>query len=86
MWDADKWVEKVTVDKRVIDASPDDYDALLLPSGLFNPDTLRQDKDASANWVDQAVYVDNSQVTSRTSADLEAFNRQLIEEILEGKH
>jgi protease I len=34
------------VDRQVSDASPDDYDALLLPGGLLNPDTLRQDEAA----------------------------------------
>jgi protease I len=35
-----------TVDKRVADASIDDYDALLLPGGTVNPDKLRIDADA----------------------------------------
>ncbi len=34
------------VDKAVADASADDYDALLLPGGVGNPDTLRTDEDA----------------------------------------
>jgi len=34
------------VDKAVADASADDYDALLLPGGVGNPDTLRNDEDA----------------------------------------
>jgi protease I len=34
------------VDKTVADASTDDYDALLLPGGVGNPDTLRSDEDA----------------------------------------
>jgi protease I len=34
------------VDKLVSDASPDDYDALLLPGGTVNPDKLRMDDDA----------------------------------------
>jgi protease I len=34
------------VDKAVADASVDDYDALLLPGGVGNPDTLRADEDA----------------------------------------
>ena len=47
-WDEDKWGDKVTVDKLVTNADPADYDALMLPGGLFNPDSLRQDKDAKA--------------------------------------
>jgi protease I len=34
------------VDKAVADASADDYDALLLPGGVGNPDTLRTDENA----------------------------------------
>jgi protease I len=34
------------VDKTVGEASPDDYDGLLLPGGTTNPDHLRQDEDA----------------------------------------
>ena len=36
------------VDKAVSDVSADDYDALLLPGGVGNPDTLRMDADAVA--------------------------------------
>jgi protease I len=34
------------VDKAVADVSADDYDALLLPGGVGNPDTLRMDEGA----------------------------------------
>jgi protease I len=40
--------EKRTVDKAVRDATVDDYDALVLPGGVANPDALRTDKDAVA--------------------------------------
>ncbi|MBQ4800992.1 type 1 glutamine amidotransferase [Pseudoalteromonas sp. MMG006] len=135
-WDEDKWGDKVSVDKFITDATASDYDALMLPGGLFNPDSLRQDKhakafidgffgaeknkpvaaichapwllaeinklrdrtvtsfpsiksdliNAGANWVDKEVSVDRGLVTSRSPADLEAFNAKFIEEILEGKH
>ncbi|CAM3696297.1 MULTISPECIES: type 1 glutamine amidotransferase domain-containing protein [Pseudoalteromonas] len=135
-WDEDVWGDKVAVDKLASEASSDDYDALLLPGGLFNPDSLRIDKDAKAfvdgffgadknkpvaaichgpwllaeinklrdrtvtsfpsiktdlvnagaTWVDKEVSVDRGLVTSRSPADLAAFNRKFIEEIIEGKH
>ena len=47
-WNKDNWGEKVTVDKLAANANAADYDALLLPGGLFNPDSLRQDSDAKA--------------------------------------
>jgi protease I len=33
------------VDKAIVDASPDDYDGLILPGGTVNADRLRMDKD-----------------------------------------
>lgn len=39
---------KVAVDKSLSQARAEDYDALMLPGGLFNPDQLRADKDALA--------------------------------------
>jgi protease I len=36
------------VDRAVSDASADDYDALVLPGGVANPDFLRSDEDAIA--------------------------------------
>lgn len=35
-----------TVDRKVADASVDDYDGLILPGGVANPDHLRADEDA----------------------------------------
>lgn len=133
-WDKDKWGIEVDVDVVLTNASPDDYDALVLPGGVLNPDKLRQNKDAvafvsafldegkplaaichgpqmlietgmikgrkltsypslqtdlinaGAEWVDEEVVVDNGLVTSRTPADLDAFNQKTIEEIGEGIH
>ncbi len=38
----------VTVDRTVEEASPDDYDALVIPGGVGNPDQLRGDENAVA--------------------------------------
>ena len=38
--------DTVAVDRTAEEASPDDYDALLLPGGVGNPDNLRQDENA----------------------------------------
>jgi len=43
-------------------------------------------ENAGAKWVDEEVVVDNGLVTSRRPADLEAFNKRMIEEIAEGVH
>jgi protease I len=37
---------EVTVDRVVADADPSEYDALVLPGGVANPDFLRMDEDA----------------------------------------
>ncbi len=40
--------ERFTVDKPIADASADDYDGLVLPGGVANPDFLRMDERAVA--------------------------------------
>lgn len=47
-WDKTNWGIEINVDKQLHQVSPDDYDALVLPGGVLNPDTLRQNKDAVA--------------------------------------
>jgi protease I len=47
-WNFTDWGDNVTVDVHLDDASPDDFDALLLPGGVMNPDTLRMQPDAVA--------------------------------------
>jgi protease I len=41
-----KPADKFPVDKTVAEVSADDYDGLILPGGVGNPDKLRQDDDA----------------------------------------
>jgi protease I len=40
-WNHKEWGEEVEVDRSLDGADPEDYDALLLPGGVMNPDTLR---------------------------------------------
>lgn len=40
-WQHTDWAQGVTVDQHVDTANADDYDALLLPGGVMNPDKLR---------------------------------------------
>jgi len=47
-WDQTDWGIEVNVDKELSQVSPDDYDALVLPGGVLNPDKLRQNKEAVA--------------------------------------
>lgn len=47
-WKGKDWGDKVTVDKSLAAASASDYDALVLPGGVINPDKLRLDGDVIA--------------------------------------
>jgi protease I len=133
-WDHDHWGIELPVDKHITEVTAEDYDGLVLPGGVLNPDKLRTDTDsiefikdffksgkiiaaichgpqslieanvvdgrqltsypsirvdlvnAGAIWVDQEVVSDSGLITSRTPADLPAFNKKLLEELGEGKH
>ena len=43
-WDHDHWGIEVTADVNLADANPEDYDALMLPGGVMNPDKMRTEK------------------------------------------
>jgi len=133
-WADKNWGMEYNVDVVLKDANPNNYDALVLPGGVMNPDKLRMDENAlrfvkaffeegkpvaaichgpqtlisadvvrgrkmtsfpsikddlinaGAEWVDEEVVADHGLVTSRTPADLKAFNEKMSEEIREGKH
>jgi len=49
--------------------------------------SIRKDlENAGAHWVNEEVVVDQGLLTSRSPADLPAFNSKLVEEVFEGKH
>ena len=45
-WNHDHWSIELSVDKNLSEANPEDYDMLLLPGGVLNPDKLRLNKEA----------------------------------------
>src|SRR5438270_1370628 len=45
-WQHDHWGDQIPVDVPLAEARADDFDALLLPGGVMNPDKLRQDERA----------------------------------------
>ncbi|WP_026441432.1 type 1 glutamine amidotransferase domain-containing protein [Pseudacidobacterium ailaaui] len=47
-WDLKDWGRSVRVDKPLTEAKASDYDLLLLPGGVMNPDHLRTDQKAVA--------------------------------------
>jgi len=44
-WDHDHWSGEFPVDVQVADANVEDYDMLLIPGGVINPDKMRTDID-----------------------------------------
>ena len=53
-WNKKDWGQPVKVDQQLADAKPHEYDALVLPGGVMNPDHLRMDP-AAVNFVRQFV-------------------------------
>ncbi|MFC3415897.1 type 1 glutamine amidotransferase domain-containing protein [Algoriphagus hitonicola] len=45
-WNNGNWNMELDVDKLLTDADPKDYDGLLIPGGVLNPDKLRRNEDA----------------------------------------
>lgn len=45
-WNHTDWGDNIPVDRTLDQANPDEYDALLLPGGVMNPDHLRKDERA----------------------------------------
>lgn len=44
-WKDENWSIEVKTDRKASEVSADDYDGLLVPGGVANPDLLRRDKD-----------------------------------------
>ena len=127
-WNRTDWGKEYEVTHSLDNADPAEYDALMLPGGVMNPDKLRQDSkaiqfaqyfidndkpiaaichaaqllietkalegrkltsypalktdllNAGANWVDEEVVIDGKWITSRSPADLDVFNKNMVEE------
>ncbi len=47
-WQHGDWGQNVPVDRVLSEAKPEEFDALLLPGGVINPDRLRMNPDAMA--------------------------------------
>jgi len=56
-WNHKEWGNEVSVDASLKSSNPEDFDALLLPGGVMNPDHLRMDPEAVSfvrHFVDQS--------------------------------
>lgn len=47
-WDHDHWSIELPVDVELSKANPEDYDMLVIPGGVMNPDKMRTNKDCIA--------------------------------------
>ncbi|MBC7529950.1 MAG: type 1 glutamine amidotransferase [Oligoflexus sp.] len=47
-WNEKDWGDSIAVDVKLSEADADDFDAIMLPGGVMNPDILRGDEDALA--------------------------------------
>ncbi len=47
-WDTDHWSIELPVDVNLADANPENYDALMIPGGVINPDKMRINRDCVA--------------------------------------
>ncbi len=47
-WNHTDWGIELPVDKHIDEVAPEDYDALVLPGGVINPDKLRTNENAVA--------------------------------------
>lgn len=47
-WDVDHWSIELPVDAVLSNTKPEDYDALVLPGGVLNPDKMRENKECIA--------------------------------------
>jgi protease I len=126
-WNHTDWGIEIDVDKNISEAKVADYDALVMPGGVLNPDKLRRNEQAVAfakeflesgkpvaaichgpqtlietgllegrtmtsypsvktdlinagvNWVDKEVVHDGNLISSRKPADLNAFNKEIMQ-------
>ena len=91
-WDEEDWGETFDVDVPLKDAQPGDYDGLLLPGGVLNPDQLRmepkaiefiraffeQGKPVAAICHGAQVLIEADVVRGRTLTSYPSFRRDLI--------
>ena len=91
-WNFTEWGDNFPVDVTLDRARPDDFDALLLPGGVINPDKLRMQPKAVAfakAFFDAGKPVAaichgpwtviGNLVSSRKPDDIPAFNRAMID-------
>ena len=71
-----QWSNSVSVDKIVSEIDCADYDALLLPGGVINPDALRANEDA-VNFV-KGFFIANKPVAAICHAPQTLINAEVV--------
>jgi protease I len=84
--------DEFPVDESIGSANPADFDGLMLPGGVANPDDLRMNPEA-VRFVGEffsrqkpVAAICHAPWTSRKPADLPAFCAKMVEEFAEGEH
>ncbi|ANE51148.1 type 1 glutamine amidotransferase domain-containing protein [Flavisolibacter tropicus] len=91
-WDHDHWSIELPVDKALQDANPEDYDGLLVPGGVINPDQMRGKKEYVAfaqHFLEQAkplfaichgpqLLIETGMVSSRKMTSYPSIKTDLI--------
>jgi protease I len=75
-WDEKKWGKVFTVDVPLKRAKPDDFDALLLPGGVMNPDKLRM-QEAAVEFV-RAFFDENKPVAAICHGPWTLINAEVV--------
>ncbi len=78
-WDKDDWGKSIDVDKTLDSVSADDYNGLMLPGGVMNPDTLRaEDKPVAAICHAPQLLIEADVVKGRKLTSYNSIKTDLI--------
>ena len=91
-WNHDHWSIEVPVDKVIGEINPEEYDMLVLPGGVLNPDKLRRNKEAisfAQHFLEQAkplaaichgpqTLIETGMLAGRTMTSYHAIKTDLV--------
>ena len=91
-WDHDHWSIELPVDVALSDAKPQDYDALVIPGGVLNPDSMREQKEYVAfaqHFLEQGkplasichgpqLLIETGMISNRTLTSYQSIKTDLI--------
>ena len=91
-WDHDHWSIEIDVDVPLSRAKPEDYDMLLIPGGVMNPDTMRENPDCvqfAQHFIEQGkplaaichgpqLLIETGMISTRTMTSYPSIKSDLI--------